>query len=72
MQLSRPITVLAFMALLIAAAAWYAPPQAPAPQAAVMLPAATYDLLVARGKSLPTPDGRPRSAAQVIEILAEQ
>lgn len=70
MQLSRPITVLAFMAILVAAAAWYAPPQQQAPLTAVMLPAATYDLLVAKGKSLPAADGQPRTAAQVIEMLA--
>lgn len=72
MTLSRPIAVLAFMAILVAAAAWYAPPQAAAPQVAVMLPTATYDLLVAKGKALPTADGRPRSAAQVVEVLAGQ
>jgi hypothetical protein len=72
MHFSPPITVLAFMAVLVAAAVWYAPPQSPAPQTAVMLPQATYDLLVAKGKLLPTGDGRPRSAAQVIEVLAGQ
>lgn len=72
MRLSRPITVLAFMAVLVAAAAWYAPPQTPAPQIAVMVPTATYDLLVVKGEQLLTADGRPRTAAQVVEMLAGQ
>jgi hypothetical protein len=37
MHLSRPITVLTFMAVLVPAAAWYAPPRSSVPQTAVML-----------------------------------
>ena len=72
MQLSRPAAVMAFMAALVAAAAWYAPPQELERQVSVMLPKSTYDRLVAEGRSRPTADGRSRSAAEVIEMLAGQ
>lgn len=70
MPLSRPILVLAFMALMVAGAAWYAPPQDKTTQIAVMVPSATYKLLAARGEAEGGADGRPRSVAQVIETLA--
>jgi len=74
MRLSRPISILAFMGLLVAAAAWYAPPQAQTQTqtVAVMLPAETYNLLSQKGEAAADDTGRPRSVVQVIEAFAKQ
>lgn len=72
MRLSRPMSILAFMGLLVAAAAWYAPPQAQTQTVAVMLPADTYNLLSRKGEAAAGETGRPRSVVQVIEAFAKQ
>ena len=72
LQLSRPTTVLAFMAVLVAAAAWHAPPRHDAARVAVMLPGDTYKLLSLMGGSDVDTMGHPRSVVQVIEEPARK
>lgn len=72
MRISRPLSVLALMATMVAGAAWYAPPQHDTAQMAVMLPGATYQLLARKGEAKVDANGRPRSVVQVIEDLAAQ
>lgn len=72
MYASPPFTVLALMAVLVAATAWYSPPQQQTAQIAVMLPGEVYSLLSQQGVAQADTAGRPRSVAQVIEGFARQ
>ncbi len=72
MHVSPPITVLAIMAAMVAGAVWLAPPQREMAQVTVVLPTATYQKLALWGKEHAGADGRPLTAVQVIEELANQ
>lgn len=72
MNASRPLAVLLFMAILVAAAAWYSPPQQQTALVAVMLPGEVYSLLSQQGEAEADTTGHPRSVAQVIEGLARK
>lgn len=72
MRMSRPLSVLILMAVMVAGAAWYAPPQNKTAQVAVMLPLTTYHILARKGEAEVDSTGRPRSVVRVIEDLAAQ
>jgi len=72
MTLSRPASVLILMAILVAATAWYAPPQQQTGRMSVMLPHDVYTLLARKGEADTDAAGRPRPVALVIEELAKQ
>ena len=72
MQLSRPVSVMILMGIMVAVAAWYAPPRHEAAQVTVMLPNDVYRLLSQKGETEVDAMGRPRSVAQVIEGFARK
>lgn len=72
MQLSRPVSVMILMGVMVAVAAWYAPPRHEAARVAVMLPSDVYRLLSQKGEAEVGATGRPRSVAQVIEGYARK
>ena len=72
MRLSRPVSVLVFMGIMVAGAAWYAPPRHETANVAVMLPSDVYKLLSLKGEAGVNAMERPRSVAQVIEEFARQ
>ena len=72
MRLSRPVSVLVFMGIMVAGAAWYAPPRHETANVAVMLPGDVYRLLSLKGAADVSATERPRSVAQVIEEFARQ
>lgn len=72
MRLSRPVSVLVLMGILVAGAAWYAPPRHEAAMVAVMLPSDVYKLLSLKGEAGINAMERPRSVAQIIEELARK
>jgi len=71
MYISPPLTILAFLAVVVASMAWLAPPQRHMTQITVMLPTATYQKLVLRGMMYARADERPLTAVQVIEELTK-
>ena len=71
MRLSPPITVLAILAVTLAAAAWIVPPMETSSRATVVLPAATYQKLVQWGKEHMDAEGKPSTVAQAIETLSK-
>ena len=72
MLLSRPVSVMILLGVMVAGAAWYAPPRHEAAQVAVMLPGDVYRLLSQKGEAEADATGRPRSVAQVIEGFARK
>ena len=72
MHLSRPVSVLILMGVMVAAAALYAPPRHDAAKVPVMLPSDTYKQLSRMGEADVDARGHPRSVVQVIEELARK
>lgn len=72
MRISRPVSVLALIGIMVAGAAWYAPPQHHTAQVSVMLPSDVYQLLSEKGQTEVDAAGRPRSVVQVIEGFAKR
>lgn len=72
MRISRPLSILAFMGILVAGAVWYAPPQHETSMVSVMLPSDVYQLLSLQGEADRDASGNPRSVAQVIERFARE
>lgn len=73
MRVSRPMSVLILMGVMVAGATWYAPPpRQESAQVAVMLPSDVYKLLSLKGEAEVDAAGRPRSVAQVIEGFARR
>jgi hypothetical protein len=70
MYISPPITILAILAIGLAGTAWLTSPRNETTQVSVMLPTATYRKLEHWGKVQAGVDGRPLTAAQIIEELA--
>lgn len=72
MPLSRPLSVLALMGILVAGAAWYTSPRQQTTKVAVSLPADVYKLLALKGETDVDASGTPRSVVQVIEAFARR
>jgi len=72
MRLSRPMSVLVLMGIMVAGAAWYAPPRHETAKVTVMLPGDIYNLLALKGEADVDATGRPRSVVQVIEAFARK
>lgn len=70
MRVSRPILVLAFMGVLVAAAAWFSPPQHNTTQVAVNLPTDLYERLKEAGLEGSSTNGRAKTVPEVIEQLS--
>ena len=72
MRLSRPVSVLVLMGVMVAGAAWYAPPRHETASVAILLPSDVYKLLSLKGKADVNAMERPRSVVEVIEEFARK